>query len=66
LTLVPTKFKQSDSCLSPVNESQAKTSNVYSVKTKPNPDPVTGTKTSLLILLEATGVRKRWALGWVA
>jgi len=40
LTLVPTKFKQSDSCLSPVNESQAKTSNVYSVKTKPNPDPV--------------------------
>jgi len=54
---VPTRFKQSDSCLSPEKKVKQRISNVFSVKTKSNPDPVARMITSLLILLEAAGVR---------
>ena len=53
-------FKQSDSCLNPDKYVATKqTATFFSVNTKPNsnPDPATGKKTSLLILLEAAGVR---------
>ena len=55
-------FKQYDSCLSPgKNMSTKQTETFFSVntKSKSNPDPATGKKTSLLILLEAAGVRSK-------
>jgi len=57
---VPNRFQQSDSCLSPgIYKSSKQTVRFSSVKTKSksNPDPATGNKTSLLMLLEATGVQ---------
>ena len=54
---VPTRFKQSDSCLSPVKYVNQTNSNVLfsKHKSKSNPDPDKGMKTSLMILLEAAG-----------
>jgi len=56
---VTTWHKQSDSFLNPGNISQGNNQwRIYSKhKSKSNPDPATGKKTSLLILLEAAGVR---------
>jgi len=51
-------FKQSDSCLSPGKYMSIKqTATFFSVNTKSNPDPATGKKTTLLVLLEATEVQ---------
>ena len=56
----PTRFKQSYSCLSPgkyKSTKQTVTFFLVNTKSKSNPDPASGKKTSLLILLEAAGVR---------